>query len=142
MDGSVTRFCAGACCQGQPARNQRRMDDEKTKVLHLPARNTPAMEHWKLHLPALPVLRQTPRRTIPISDQRVHELKTTCRRNPLMPAHEHRRENGSLVCVGYVPATKSEALKQALPNAKVETAQGRTDYEIWQSSRRGAKDSV
>src|SRR5207249_11863894 len=115
---SVTRFCAGACCQGQPARNQRRMDDEKTKVLHLPAWNTPAMEHWKLHLPALPVLRQTPRRTIPISDQRVHELKTTCRRNPLMPAHEHRRENGSLVCVGYQPWTRWERLVRFLKKAK------------------------
>ena len=69
-------------------------------------------------------------------------MKTTCRRNPLMPAHEHRRENGSLVCVGYVPATKFEALKIAFPNAKVETAQGRADFEIWKSSKRGAKDSV
>ncbi len=35
-------------------------------------------------------------------------MKTTCRRNPLMLAHEHRRENGSLVCVGYQPWTRWE----------------------------------
>ncbi len=33
-------------------------------------------------------------------------MKITCRRNPLMLAHEHRRENGSLVCVGYQPLDK------------------------------------
>lgn len=59
-----------------------------------------------------------------------------------MPPHNHKKVNGSLVCEGYEPTTKFEALKQAFPNAKVETDQGRTDFEIWKTSKRGAKDSV
>jgi hypothetical protein len=38
-----------------------------------------------------------------MTQPKLAEFEKTCKRNPQMPPHKHKRENGVLVCIGYQP---------------------------------------